>query len=431
MSHLTLRSTSGGGAGTVTSFSFTDANGFDGTVTNPTTTPNLTLATTVGNFQPIYANSGALVGAGVGTAGQVLTSGGAGVSPSFQNAATGTVTSFSFTDANGFDGTVTNSTTTPNLTLTTTVANTRVMYSNSGAITGDADLTYNATTNDLSTGILSLPPTTPTEGYITIAGDIVFASLFTNNLFVGGFLGNPSAVIGAANIAITAGQGSLQFLTSGSDNVAVRGLFSLITGSNNVAIKSNDQISSGNNNLFIQGGDNYLTSESNNINLVALGQTGESNTLRIGESGSGDFQVNRCFIAGITGVTTSNSQNVTIDTTTGQLGASPNLTGTAVVTAPADSAASTLALGVAYQNTTGHDVLLHVYIAVSTATTASILSGVGSTNTPTQQTIVSGLSVAALSIIPVTVYLPNNYYALISTSGTITASISGQQITAV
>lgn len=36
-----------GGSGTVTSFSFTDGNGFDGTVTNPTTTPNLSLAITV------------------------------------------------------------------------------------------------------------------------------------------------------------------------------------------------------------------------------------------------------------------------------------------------------------------------------------------------------------------------------------------------
>jgi hypothetical protein len=33
----------GGGSGTVLSFSFTDANGFTGVVTTPTTTPNLTL----------------------------------------------------------------------------------------------------------------------------------------------------------------------------------------------------------------------------------------------------------------------------------------------------------------------------------------------------------------------------------------------------
>ena len=40
----------GGGGGTVTSFSFTNANGVSGSVTNPTTTPNLTLA--LGNITP-------------------------------------------------------------------------------------------------------------------------------------------------------------------------------------------------------------------------------------------------------------------------------------------------------------------------------------------------------------------------------------------
>lgn len=100
-----------------------------------------------------------------------------------------------------------------------------------------------------------------------------------------------------------------------------------------------------------------------------------------------------------------------------------------LITAPGNSASSSLSLGAAYQNTTGSDVMLIVYIAVSAATSGSILCGVGSTNTPTQQTIVNSITLAALNIIPVTVYLPNNYYALISTSGTITATISGQQVT--
>jgi len=47
-----------GGTGTLTNFSFTDDNGFDGTVTNPTTTPNLTLATTVTGI--IYGATGSL-----------------------------------------------------------------------------------------------------------------------------------------------------------------------------------------------------------------------------------------------------------------------------------------------------------------------------------------------------------------------------------
>lgn len=48
----------GGGSGTVTSYAFTDGNGFDGTVTNATTTPTLSLATTVSGI--IYGNAGAL-----------------------------------------------------------------------------------------------------------------------------------------------------------------------------------------------------------------------------------------------------------------------------------------------------------------------------------------------------------------------------------
>lgn len=105
--------------------------------------------------------------------------------------------------------------------------------------------------------------------------------------------------------------------------------------------------------------------------------------------------------------------------------------GSGIVTTPSNSDSSALYLGSAFQNTTGYDVLLTVYISVTAATGGSILSGVGPTNSPTQQTIVGSLTVSAVIIIPVPLYLPNNYYALISTSGTITATISGQQLTTV
>ena len=106
----------------------------------------------------------------------------------------------------------------------------------------------------------------------------------------------------------------------------------------------------------------------------------------------------------------------------GQKAIVPNLS-----TSPANSASSTLAVGTAYQNTLGYDIVLTVYLSVTAATSANILLGVGSTNTPTQQTIISSITTAALQIIPVTIYLPNQYYALLSTSGTITQTISGQQ----
>lgn len=102
-----------------------------------------------------------------------------------------------------------------------------------------------------------------------------------------------------------------------------------------------------------------------------------------------------------------------------------------LTTAPPVSASSTLAVGTAYQNTLGYDIVLTVYLSVTAATTASILLGVGTTTTPTQQTIVSSLTTASTLIVPVTIYLPNNYYAKLSTSGTITQTISGQQAMAV
>lgn len=53
--------TMGGGSGTVTDFSFTDGSGFDGTVTNSTTTPTLALTTTLAqNSVPYIGASGAL-----------------------------------------------------------------------------------------------------------------------------------------------------------------------------------------------------------------------------------------------------------------------------------------------------------------------------------------------------------------------------------
>jgi len=60
-----LTDMAGGGAGTVTDFSFNDDNGFVGTVTNATTTPELTLETDVSGI--IKGSGGALTQAAAGT----------------------------------------------------------------------------------------------------------------------------------------------------------------------------------------------------------------------------------------------------------------------------------------------------------------------------------------------------------------------------
>ncbi len=125
----------------------------------------------------------------------------------------------------------------------------------------------------------------------------------------------------------------------------------------------------------------------------------------------------------------SNSFNLTVSAASSinqnvSTGATPTFV--SLITAPAVSSSSSLIVGTAYQNTLGYDVVITVYLAISAATAADILLGVGPTNTPTQQTIISGLTLASLGVVPVNIYLPNNYYALLSTSGTITQTISGQ-----
>lgn len=102
---------------------------------------------------------------------------------------------------------------------------------------------------------------------------------------------------------------------------------------------------------------------------------------------------------------------------------------TSLSTAPAGSLVSSLVLGTAYHNTLGYDILLTVYIDISNTTNANFLLGVGPTNTPPQQNILTNYNITPNSthlVFPVPIYLPNNYYALLSTSGTVTATIIGQ-----
>ncbi len=96
----------------------------------------------------------------------------------------------------------------------------------------------------------------------------------------------------------------------------------------------------------------------------------------------------------------------------------------AIGTAPAVSQTAGLALGSAFQNTLGYDVLLVVALNVTVNTSGVLKVGVGPTNTPTQQTIMTGVTTTGQMFIPI--YLPKDYYALLSTTGTITLAIDGQ-----
>lgn len=79
------------------------------------------------------------------------------------------------------------------------------------------------------------------------------------------------------------------------------------TGSSNTALgwSTATGLLTGTFNLFLgtSAGQNYVGAESSNILIASGGTAAESNVLRIGNQGSSIGQVNKAFIAGITGVT--------------------------------------------------------------------------------------------------------------------------------
>jgi len=127
-------------SGTVTSVSVASANGFGGTVANATTTPVITItssvigllkgvgssvsaATSGVDYAPATSGSSILYGNGSGGFSNVTIGSGLSFSAGTLSApaGAGTVTSVSVVSANGLAGTVANATTTPAITLSTTV----------------------------------------------------------------------------------------------------------------------------------------------------------------------------------------------------------------------------------------------------------------------------------------------------------------------
>jgi hypothetical protein len=202
------------------------------------------------------------------TAGYVLTDNGAGVDPSWQ-APTGIVT------INGDSGSITGSTVSIKATSKCGIT---TSFANSGT-----DSVLNLTDSAASANTLL------------------------------GLSAGKSGYSGSFNTGV--GQGTLGSITSASANTSlgVGCLSRLTTGQFNVAIGRP---------LSTEGsGRGYTSSETSNILINNIGTTGESNALRIGIStGTGAGQLNKAFIHGINGVTTSNTKMVTIDSSTSQMG---------------------------------------------------------------------------------------------------------------
>jgi hypothetical protein len=146
------------------------ATGFAGSLTG-----NATTATTATNLAggslgtiPYQSGAGATTMSAVGTAGQVLTSNGA-AAPTWTTPTTGTVTSVSVVSANGFSGTVATATSTPAITLATTLTQGSVPFIGaSGALSQDnANLYWDNTNKRLGIGAGTNPTAT-----LEVQGDV-------------------------------------------------------------------------------------------------------------------------------------------------------------------------------------------------------------------------------------------------------------------
>lgn len=116
----------------------------------------------------------------------------------------------------------------------------------------------------------------------------------------------------------------------------------------------------------------------------------------------------------------STNSSVFIKSTTA-INFSSSITTTPVASSVATVAfGSSLTAGTAVQNTTGYNLLVNVSIVVTAATGATITMGVGPTNTPTKNTVISSFSVA--ETVSFCALVPNSYYLLVDTTGTIVVS---------
>lgn len=253
---MALRATSGsgggGGSGTVTSVSVIAANGLTGTVSNSTTSPAITLSTTVtgvlkGDGTTVSAatantdyltppsgtallkagSGGALTNAAAGTDYQapisLTTTGTSGAATFASNvlnipnyaagSGSGTVTSASVVSANGFAGTVANPSTTPAITLTTSI---------SGMLKGSGGALAAATANTDFQSPISL----------TTSGSTGAATLISNVLNI------PNYSVAGTVTSVATGTGLTGGPITGSGTISIDSTVVTLAGSQTLTNKT-------------------------------------------------------------------------------------------------------------------------------------------------------------------------------------------------
>ena len=256
-----------------------------------------------------------------------------------------------------------------NVTINAPVSGTALTIVGGGETITAGDLT-------LSAGNINLTTTTSgATGVITAGGNRFIHNYGTTNTFVGVVSGNFTLTgtnntgLGTSTLSnVTSGTHNtalaptaLTVLTTGSFNTAVGQAYqSLVSGSNNIGIGYGAGlfITTGSHNIILgnynnNGGQNYTLADSSNICIGNAGVNGQSNAIRIGISGSGSFQQNKCFIAGIDGVDVGSVAKV-ITMASDQLGTATITAGAGIsVTPGANTITIASTNGIAWTEVTG------------------------------------------------------------------------------
>jgi hypothetical protein len=323
MSQISSKGTGGGGGGGVNTLTgnigvatavannINVVGGSNISTTGVGDTLTLDVSGTTDHAVQVGSVAGSLSSLALGTSGQVLTSNGAGMDPSFQTVSGGGITSVTGDSGGAQTG--------PAITLT---------GGTSGGLFAGA-----ANTLTLAFSELNLPTSTSSStGVINLGGSKFlhnYGALADKNVFVGQDSGNFTLTSGTATGNVGLGAQSLnsivtsQFnlgigfnaafaLNSGNQNVMIGnyGGFQATSASNNsiIGFQSAINLLTGSFNVIIgvdqpSGANAYTGAESSNIIIMNSGVVGESNTMRLGTSGAGNKQVNRCFVAGVFGAT--------------------------------------------------------------------------------------------------------------------------------
>lgn len=275
--------------------------------------------------------------AGVGTSGQVLTSNGAGALPTFQNAASGGIST-----VNGDSGSITGSTVTLRSNLSANNCGQTVSFSGSSAT-----MTMNVSDGNNNTFIGKLAGKSGYTGTHNCAVGTSSLAALTSGSYNAACGDNALAAVTGSTSCTAIGAYAMPSLSTGNNNTAVgQGAGSVVNGSanntfigafagqydssqaQNTCLGTNAGPGNGSSgssyNTFIgyncgQGG---TAAGSANLYIHNGAFTNESNTLRIGEStGTGSTSFNQAFICGIYGITTTSSTTSTVLVSNGnQLG---------------------------------------------------------------------------------------------------------------